>query len=95
MVTSVMPRGWSLSMLFLLPAPAPPALCPLICVVTSSKNSPFKEEGKRTGSWDCGSEETTRLSTTQGADEPGDCSDKVVDASGGSSSLRGGRTDDR
>ena len=62
--------------------------------------SPFEEEGRGTGSWVAGSEETVRLSTTRGADEPRDCSDKVEDCdvqcmSGGSSSLRGGRTDDR
>ena len=62
--------------------------------------SPLEEEGRGTGSWDAGSKDAIGLSTTRGADEPRDCSDKVVDCiaqcvSGGSSSLRGGRTDDR
>ena len=94
MVTSVMPRGWNLSMLFPLPAPAPLHFVLRYVWLLVVRVSPFEEEGRRTGSWDCGSEGTTRLSTTQGANEPRDCSDKVIDVSGGSSSLRGGRTDD-
>ena len=58
-----------------------PTLCFVLWYVwlVVKRVSPFKEEGRGTGSWDVGSEEAVRLSTTQGADEPRDCSDKVLD----------------
>ena len=95
MVTSVMSRGWRFLMLFPLPTPTPLRFVLRYAWLLVVRVSPFEEEGRGTGSWDCGIEGTTRLSTTRGEDEPRDCSDKVVDASGGSLSLRGGRTDDR